>query len=398
MRKKGPDNLPRGIDFETRTRKDGTPYTNYRVRVYWQYRQIVVGRYEDLTVARAALRRAQLEVVNGTFVPPADRRRTHHARLAAERANGTTVEEWFERWIGQLENDKLHPRSPATLVSYRSTITAWILPELGDVRLVDVKPAEVQAIVDAAASRGPGAANNVVRHFRAMMNAAVAEGAGGLTVSPLRAKPEKAGMRKRSDDEVPTLAEVAAITANMPERLRLAPELAVWAALRVGEVLGLQRGDLRHLDDPAKAELHVRRQWNVKGHGYGPPKDESAGAVSLPAVVVPAIREHLERYVLDGDDAPVFPSVQDRTRPVSYNSLQGAWVDAREGARHPFALHSLRHLGLTIYAQQGATSAEIQRRGRHKDAAASARYQHASVERDRALTAKMSATQEGGGK
>jgi integrase len=351
-----------------------------------------------LKIAKVARETAQLEVIRGTFVPPIDRRRAHRDRLEAERAANVTVRDWYERWIEHLESDPLRPRSPATIVSYKSTIKTWVLPAIGDFRLVDVTPDDVETIVAAAAKSGPGAANNVVRHLRSMMNAAVEVGAGGLTKSPVEVKLERVKARRRTDDEIPTLAELNAIVARMPEQLQLAPLLATWAALRVGELLGLQRQDFRHLDDPERAELRISRQWNVKGHGYTAPKDASAGTVALPEFLLPAIRDHLGRYVSEAPDAPVFASVTDSGKPLSYNALRDAWRAATKGERLPFALHALRHLGLTEYARAGATTAEIMRRGRHKDAAASARYQHSSAERDRTLVTKLNSLLEGGSK
>ena len=65
------------------------------------------------------------------------------------------------------------------------------------------------------------------------------------------------------------------MTEAMPDRLRIAVPLAAWCALRLGEVLGLERRDLEHLDDPEKAVLHVRRQFNVKANTLTPPKADS---------------------------------------------------------------------------------------------------------------------------
>lgn len=366
---------------------------SYRVRVQYQYRQLELGLYPTLTVAKAALEKARLEIIHGTFIPPAERRRMYKDRLEAERVAGVTVAEWFETWIGELESDKLRPRSPATLVSYRSTITVWVLPAIGQKRLLDVTEADLSAIVDSAAHKGVGAAQNVVRHTRAMLNRAVEVGAGGLTKAPKMPRLPRAGTRQRTDDEIPTLEELLAIIEVMPANLRILPELGFWGQLRVGELLGLRRRDFRHLDLPGKAELSVQRQWNVKGASFSAPKVDSVGDLALPDEFVPALRDHLERYVDAAPDALLFPSGTDAERPLSYNKLHGTWRAATVGMRYPFSLHSLRHLGLTEYNRQGATPPEVQRRGRHHgaSASASARYQHASRERDRALIDKLGA-------
>ena len=50
-----------------------------------------------------------------------------------------------------------------------------------------------------------------------------------------------------------------------------------------------------------------------------------------------------------------------------------------------FRFHDLRHTGLTLFAQQGATQAELLHRGGHTSVEVALRYQHAADERDAAL-------------
>lgn len=51
--------------------------------------------------------------------------------------------------------------------------------------------------------------------------------------------------------------------------------------------------------------------------------------------------------------------------------------------------HDLRHTGLTLAGEAGATLAELMARAGHSDVGAAMIYQHASLERDRALAAKL---------
>lgn len=44
-----------------------------------------------------------------------------------------------------------------------------------------------------------------------------------------------------------------------------------------------------------------------------------------------------------------------------------------------------------MYAQQGANLAELLHRGGHTDVSVALRYQHATAERDRALTKRLAA-------
>ena len=121
----------------------------YRVRVWYEYRQFDIGSFESLTVAKAALTQARIDIATRQFIAPAERRRMVRERQAAEAARGTTVAEWAEEWLERLANDPEHPRSPGTLASYRSTLRAHALDALGNKRLTDVSTADVNAVIAA---------------------------------------------------------------------------------------------------------------------------------------------------------------------------------------------------------------------------------------------------------
>src|SRR5699024_12294704 len=79
--------------------------------------------------------------------------------------------------------------------------------------------------------------------------------------------------------------------------------------------------------------------------------------------------------------------------PLTYTRLGYIWMDAREsvaGLAPLFRFHDLRHTGLTIFAQEGATLAELMRRGGHSDIRVVLRYQHATMARDRELADRTS--------
>lgn len=375
-----PRPLPRGI-IRYRDR--------YRVRVTYQGARILIGDYDTLTDAKAALAVAQADIARQVFVPPAQRRAQAAAeREAARRAQAQarqtalTVGQWAEQWLDALTTAG---RTPATLRSYRSTLGAHILPTLGDVALAGLSQDDVDGLL--AACRTRGVRTNAAVTLRAMLRAAVEAGAGGLTVVPVRIRVPKADSGQALDaSRIATPEQVRALCEAMPPRLALAPMLAAMMSLRLGEVLGLQRGDLDSLDGGA-VTLRVVRQWNSKtigGASYTPPKAGSAGVLAVPDTLVPMISEHLAAYVAPEPDAPLFAAVGER-RPLSQTAFDKAWRAARESAGMPgYRFHDLRHTGLTMYARTGATLAEIMARGRHRNPDVAVRYQHATIDRDRA--------------
>lgn len=373
--------LPRGID----RRGD-----MYRARLTYRGQQMSIGAFFTLGDAKAALEIARGEIARGIFVPPAQRRQEIADAELLERIASVTVAEWAEDWLGRLESVG---RSLGTLRSYRSTLKVHVLPVLGDKRIADVRAEDVDELLETVrAARGPWA--NVARTVRALFTAAVAAKIGGLTESPVQVSVPKVKVAEHIDSEqVATIAEVRAMTEAMPPDLRIAVPLAAWCALRQGEVLGLQRRDFEHLDDDEQAVLHVRRQWHSKSKppAYADPKRGSARSnISIPAAVLPALRDHLDRFVGAGAEGPLLPSPRNPKVPLSQSALDRAWQVARAEAGRPgFKFHNLRHTGLTAYAQMGATTAELLRRGGHRNVDVAAQYQHATLERDRALTARL---------
>lgn len=376
--------LPRGIDQRT----DG----QYRARVYWHGRQHSIGSFFTLGDAKAALAIARSEMARKVFVPPSEQRQATRDVQAQATLEATTVGEWAEEWLARLADAG---RSPGTVRAYRSTLNVHVLPTIGDRRLIDVTRADIDRLLDPMRARRSVYANTA-RTLRAMFAAAISADVGGLTTSPVRVSIPKDS--RASDpidgDDLATPAEVRKMAEVMPAHLRIAVPLAAWCSLRVGELLGLQRRDLEHLDDPARAVLHVRRQWNTKATppGYTAPKAGSRRSVAIPELLLAPLAEHIATHAGPGRDGPLLPSTVNPAAPVSQTAFDKHWRAARDQVRPGFRFHSLRHTGLTEYARAGATLEELKRRGGHTDAMVALRYQHATAERDRALTARLSAT------
>lgn len=375
----------------------------YRARLSIDGQMQSVGIFDTIGDARAALDIAKGERARGTFVSPAEQRAAR--KTVAERAQreSLTLSQWAEQWLADIDaNPK---RSRATVVSYRSVLNAHVLPRLGGVRLVDLTEEQVADLLAELraqpSQRHPGAAlngvaPNVARVLRSCLNTAVKRKAGGLTAFAFPEAPSHARVRPAapSGEDVATPEQVAAMAAAMPEHLRVAVPLAAWCALRIGEVLGLQRRDLEHLDDPARATLHVRRQFNVKAGKLTPPKVGSTRSVALPEFLLADLQSHLDNY---SDPKPEAAVLATRRGRVSQTALDNAWRAARAKAGlSKFRFHDLRHTGLTVYAQQGATLAELLHRGGHTDVTVALRYQHATAERDRALTTRLNRIVTGG--
>lgn len=388
-----PAELPRGIQLYRGA---------YRVRVSYQGKRHMVGSYRGLSEAKAALTLAKADIVRGTYKTPEEvqgerlaAREREAAALAVAKAleeKELTVSAWAEKWLDQLVE---MGRSDGTLRTYRSTLSRHILPALGKKRLGDVSQDDVDRLL--RSRKTPAVRTNVSRVLRSLYLAAVDQGEGGLTAVPFRLHVPKPQVARGLDSsKVATPEQVRALAEALPEPLSLAAYLAAIMSLRLGEVLGLQRGDFEGLDSPGLAVLHVRRQWNSKAYGggasYSAPKAGSEGVLAVPEELAAQVRAHLDRWVGGKKTSPLFPSVHDSSRPLSQTRFDTEWRAARVKAGMPaFRFHDLRHTGLTLYAQAGATLSEIMARGRHKHPEVAVRYQHATLERDRANAAVLGA-------
>ena len=103
------------------------------------------------------------------------------------------------------------------------------------------------------------------------------------------------------------------------------------------------------------------------------------------------LQRHLLEHCAPGRDGLLFQG--DRTDHMSVRYLMDRFRAAREKADRPdLTVHHLRHTALTLAGQHGATAAELQARAGHASLAAMAIYQHATLDRDKALAEKIGET------
>jgi len=105
------------------------------------------------------------------------------------------------------------------------------------------------------------------------------------------------------------------------------------------------------------------------------------------------LEEHLRVNAAPEATSPQVPAVVRGSLPLSntrWGLICGDSRAAVHGLPRRFRFHDLRHTGLTMFAQEGATLAELMRRGGHADISIVLRYQHATMTRDRELADRMS--------
>lgn len=346
--------------------------------------------------------------------------RLEEARREAEANRLPMLRDYAEQWIDRRRNSKGEPLRPLTRDKYRSSLRVHIYPSLGDLPLDRITRAVVRSWHDKL-DTGPTARAHAYSTLRTILNTAVLDDEL-LPRNPayIRGAGVSGG---RKSLRPASLDELAAMVDAMPERRRLLLLLATWCALRSGELRELRRSDIslgRDEDGDAFGWVHVRRAVVLARTGetergrrtavvIGRPKtDAGVRTVSIPATLLPAVREHLLRHAAPGEDGLLFPSDRDPAVHLSETTLNGraavvrddgtvlragfGWREARRRAgRSDLTLHDLRHTGASLAGEEGASMAELMYRLGHSTPAMAMRYQHSRLERDHDLGRRLSA-------
>jgi integrase len=373
----------------------------FLVRLTFEGKTVLIGRYDLLSHARAARDRAKGEIVTKTFIPPVVQRLNRkasetQAQQKAER-DLLTVQAWAKQWLARDSSTKGTPLSPGSVQTYRSCLINHVLPHLGDKPIGEVTRKDIDDLL-AGRFSGKPPARNTAGTIRAMFKAAQQKGHHIHFDVLADVKVTKSAKRKTlKDDVVLSPNEVAAIARAMPSPYGLAVELAAWCLLRIGEVQALQRRDmdLAIVGKENQGITNVRRQWKPKYEaerrkkpqtdsgfppGYAPPKNSSYGEIPIfNQDLITRVKGHLDFFVGPESTALLFPSTQTPGVPISEATLLKKFREAAvaAGITRPVDFHTLRHSGATWFGQTGATLAAIMKFGRWSDMESAMRYQHA---------------------
>jgi integrase len=148
-----------------------------------------------------------------------------------------TLDSWAMRWFHSQSHLK-----PKTRASYESLLLSRVLPELGHMALVDLRPSHIQAMVSRFMTEGVSASRTrqCVMVLSQIMKAAVADGL-------IRANPCLAVKQPRllkTEMRVLTSIEVERVAAEVEDRYRILVYVLAYCGLRWGEAIALTHGDV----------------------------------------------------------------------------------------------------------------------------------------------------------
>lgn len=263
------------------------------------------------------------------------------------------AEDWFTLKQGRVR--------PWTAKGYRRSLDAVLIPRFGHRKLRGIGYPDVLALVrhleDTVIDRGEEkrhlSTSTINAHLLVLRSVfRYAQKAGHVSSNPvdLIDKTDRVETRVKdtarvwTDDEVATLLKASerlhAANKKNP-KVNYTPLLrtALNTGLRLGELLGLQWGDI----DLTEGTLSVRRQW-TQGREYAPPKTRAAlRTIPLSADMAGMFREMKLASRFSLDDDPVFAS--SAGTPLTHRNVQRRGFEAArdaagiEGAN----FHSMRH-------------------------------------------------------
>jgi integrase len=341
-------------------------------RGFGSVRKLPSGRWQ----ARYRDPEGELRPAETTFATKADAdawlATTQHELRVGDWIDPDLGERTLESWALDWMDNQLHLK-PKTRASYESLLLSRVLPELGHMALVDLRPSHIQAMVSRFMTEGVSASRTrqCVMVLSQIMKAAVADGL-------IRANPCLAVKQPRlpkTEMRVLTSIEVERVAAEVDDRYRILVYVLAYCGLRWGEAIALTHGDV----DLAAGRIRVVRSLaDVNGHLYlGSTKTYQQRSVVVPTFLRAALAEHMNRYGgQDGGDL-VFAAPEG-------NFIRYGNFIARQ--RHPaleFAgvertgVHILRHTCASLLVSAGAPIKAIQAQLGHSSAEMTlSRYSH----------------------
>ena len=304
-----------------------------------------------------------------------------------------------ERWLPHV---RLHKR-PSTYARYAGVVTRDIIPELGDLPLRRIVPADIQRLCDGALEQGFAPAT--VHLIHAVIHKALGQALTWQLVP-----------RNAADAiELPRVPRRAVTVLGQPEIRRLLATnerepiypllvLAVLGGLRRGELLGLCWTDVAFDRGLVVVRNNLTR---VPGQGpvLGPTKTHQVRIVELGPFGLTALREQRARQAgyrrLLGtgyrDQGLVFA---DHAGNPLHVSTVHRWVKAalkRAGLSMSTRLHDMRHTHATLLLERGHALPVVSERLGHRDKTTTANlYAHALPTSQRAAARDLDAYISGG--
>lgn len=282
-----------------------------------------------------------------------------------------TLGKFLQEWLNAYENSV----RPKTFQQYTQIVKQYLLPEIGTLKLKDLRPDHIQSFYAAQLRGGKSSRTVLIVHavLHRALNQALRWGLIGRNPAHAVSRPK---FRRK---EMKTLTDAQArifLSAAWGSRHEALYWLAVTTGLREGEILGLKWSDLDWVTKRLKVQRQLQR---LKGQGlvFTEPKSEAGKrAVLLSKVIITKLHgQHIvQSYekLFAGDrwqeNDLIFPSTLGT--PLDPRNLFRDFKAILKQANLPdIRFHDLRHTAATLMLQQDVHPKVVQERLGHSDIA-----------------------------
>lgn len=241
------------------------------------------------------------------------------------------------------------------------TLAAESVPFI-DMPLRGVRRSHIETWVKTMTSRGlaAGTINTRYQNVRSVLRAAVRDRLIPIDPSEDVVLPRR--RRKEAALLVPTVEQIGALLTASDEQFRPMLALAAFAGLRVGEICGLQVGDIAFLRRELTVSRQVQREVGA-GVDIRPPKYGSERTVFLPDQLVQVLSAHVANHRVGAESSRwLFDGTEDR--PPHQNTVTHRWAKAKKQSTVSAAgltLHSARHFYASGLIASGCDVVTVQR-------------------------------------
>ncbi|MCX6007274.1 MAG: tyrosine-type recombinase/integrase, partial [Chloroflexi bacterium] len=287
----------------------------------------------------------------------------------------TTLAEYLERWMKDYARPNLAPR---TVEGYESIIRKHLIPKLGHLQLMRLKPEHLQKYYADLMQSGRcnnrgGLSAQTVRHHHTALHKAIQTAVewGLLTRNVADAvKPPRAGqaeMQTWNENEIMRFLEAAKATQYYALFYT-----ALFTGMRRSELLALRWQDV----DSILSQIYVNRSMHQLKDGSfvfrSPKTAKGRRLVALPPSAILVLRDHYNKVAQDRlllgvtlkNDDLVFGEADGK--PMRPNRITRAWpmLAERTGLK-VIRLHDARHTHASIMLKKGIHPKIVQERLGH---------------------------------
>lgn len=301
-------------------------------------------------------------------------------------STAATIADEARAWMGRVDRGEIRtrggkPYKPAVLRLYRRDLETYIVPELGALRVSQLRRRDVQAVVDELVGRGLSGSRirGIVNALRAVLRRPLQD--DELTVNPTDklSLPEDSKPRERAA----SVAEAADLLAALPVEHRALWAVAFYAGLRRGELRGLRWSDI----DDSVTEIRVQRGWDEIEGEIAPKSAKGVRRVPVAGALRLILLEHRARTGRRGDDLVFGRTATEPFTPTHVRTLAlKAWAvvavgaflrgDSLDAELVPIGLHECRHTFVSLMFAAGRSLEEIGDYVGHSSAYMTDQYRH----------------------